>query len=208
MPKYYFYKLTHDNGGAPCIQDDVLSLAICKPMIRRTADEHDIIIGFAANSLHPDNRLIYIARVWKRLEDGEYFKRTQYRVRPDCIYFWRGAKYHVKNSAQYHGSLADLYHDLGVSPGYRKANALLSRDFCYFGAAGSSIYKQKFPTVAKAIADLKQGHRVYHSPQLLQELAQLAAATCSLKGPHVHGQSSEKPARYVCLRGGSCGVAC
>lgn len=34
MPKIYFYKLTADNGGAPCVQDGLLSLAICKPMIR------------------------------------------------------------------------------------------------------------------------------------------------------------------------------
>jgi len=38
MPKIYFYKLTCDDGGAPCVQDGLLSLAICKPMIRSTAE--------------------------------------------------------------------------------------------------------------------------------------------------------------------------
>jgi hypothetical protein len=32
-----FYKLTADNGGAPCVRYGLLSLAICKPMIRKTA---------------------------------------------------------------------------------------------------------------------------------------------------------------------------
>jgi Nucleotide modification associated domain 2 len=51
MPAMYYYKLTNDDGGAPCVQGDLLSLAICKPMIRSTARPGDLIFGFAANSL-------------------------------------------------------------------------------------------------------------------------------------------------------------
>lgn len=67
MPRFFFYKLTVDNDGAPCVVDGLLSLAICKPMIRRTAFPGDLIFGFAANSLHADNRLIYIARVTEKI---------------------------------------------------------------------------------------------------------------------------------------------
>ena len=72
MPRFFFYKLVVDDGGAPCVEGGLLSLAICKPMIRSSADENDLIFGFAANSLHPDNRLIYIARITKKLsgDDG------------------------------------------------------------------------------------------------------------------------------------------
>ena len=42
MPRIYFYKLTTDNGGAPCVQDNLLSLAICKPMIRMAAQVGDL----------------------------------------------------------------------------------------------------------------------------------------------------------------------
>jgi hypothetical protein len=37
MPKIYIYKLTSDDGGAPCVRDGILSLAICKPWIRSVA---------------------------------------------------------------------------------------------------------------------------------------------------------------------------
>lgn len=67
MPSIYFYKLTVDDGGAPCVEKGLLSLAICKPMIRSSAQIGDIIVGFAANSLHSDNRLIYIAEVTDKL---------------------------------------------------------------------------------------------------------------------------------------------
>jgi hypothetical protein len=33
VERIYFYKLTADNGGAPCVEDGLLSLAICKPAI-------------------------------------------------------------------------------------------------------------------------------------------------------------------------------
>lgn len=34
MQRVYIYKLTGDDGGAPCVCDGILSLAICKPAIR------------------------------------------------------------------------------------------------------------------------------------------------------------------------------
>jgi Nucleotide modification associated domain 2 len=61
MKKFYLYKMTVDNGGAPCVQDRILSLAICKPRIRSSAlkeAEEAILLGFAAKQLRSDNRLI------------------------------------------------------------------------------------------------------------------------------------------------------
>lgn len=78
MTRIYFYKLTTDNGGAPCVEGALLSLAICKPMIRSTAGVGDLIFGFAANALHEDNRLIYAARVTRTLRNGEYYKSSRY----------------------------------------------------------------------------------------------------------------------------------
>lgn len=207
MPKYYFYKLTHDNGGAPCVQDDLLSLAICKPKIRNTAEVGDIVFGFAANSLHADNRLIYVAKVSQRLTNGDYFKKSEYRNRADCIYSYRGANYHVRSTARYHGSIRDLHHDLGRPPDYTRANVLLSKDFCYFGAAGSAAYKYKFPAVTHSIGRLKRGHRVSHSARLLKELGKLAGTLCLLRGAHIVGAASQQPSRGVCLRGSGCGIA-
>ena len=37
MPKLYIYKMTTDNGGAPCVRDEKLSLAICMPIVRISA---------------------------------------------------------------------------------------------------------------------------------------------------------------------------
>ena len=167
MSKIYFYKLTVDDGGAPCVEKGLLSLAICKPMLRSTADQDNIIIGFAANSLHSDNRLIYVARVNKKLLNGDYYRPGKYSRRADCIYESRGHHFGPRPGALYHGGSGDLLHDLGPHPHYPRANTLLSREFCYFGKSGSDAYKKKFPTVAKAVRDLGRGHRVHHDAKLL-----------------------------------------
>ena len=62
MTKVYIYKMTVDDGGAPCVSDGILSLAICKPAIRSTAKHENIILGFAGNRLYENNCLIYAAR--------------------------------------------------------------------------------------------------------------------------------------------------
>lgn len=81
--RIYAYKLTTDNGGAPCVDGGhLLSLAICKPFIRTTAAVGDLIFGFASNRLSADNRLIYIARVTTVEADGDYYEKARAQRRP------------------------------------------------------------------------------------------------------------------------------
>ena len=207
MPEVYFYKLTVDDGGAPCVEKGLLSLAICKPMLRSTAKEEDIVIGFAADSLHADNRLIYVARVNKKLKNGNYYRPGTYNGRADCIYEWTRDRFAPRAGALYHGSPGDLVHDLGQHPNYPRANTLLSRDFCYFGTSGSAAYKEKFPAVEKAVAALGRGHRVHHEAKLLGELERLARWSCALDGACIQGAPKTSPRCGVSHRGGGCGIA-
>lgn len=159
VPRIYFYKLTADNGGAPCVEDGLLSLAICKPMIPSTAEPEDLIFGFAANSLHGDNRLIYIARIGKKLRNGDYYREKGFGNRSDRVYKWRRGRFAWRQGALHHGP-KDLLHDLGQPPNYEKANVLLSTDFRYFGASGTAEYKSRSQIVKKAVEQLGHGHRL------------------------------------------------
>lgn len=85
MERVYFYKLMVDGGAARCVQAGVLSLALCKPMIRGGAQEGDLLFGLMASSRNKRNPLIYAARATKKLTDGEYYKDDKYRERPDGI---------------------------------------------------------------------------------------------------------------------------
>ena len=45
------YKMTHDKGFAPNPYFDVLTLATCKPAIRRTKKDGDWVAGFVSKAL-------------------------------------------------------------------------------------------------------------------------------------------------------------
>ncbi len=199
MSRVYMYKLTTDNNGAPCLdaQDKLLSLSICKPMIRSTAKVDDLIFGFAAKSLHSDNRLIYIAHVTEKLCNGDYYKTSQYFEREDCIYEWNKDHFQWRLNAKHH-SQDDLEHDIGKHPNYERAYTLLSEDFRYFCEKGNDDYKNRYPTIKEAIEKLGRGHRVNHVEKLKAELLALKE--------EVWRQKSQQPSKENI--GQSCKRAC
>jgi Nucleotide modification associated domain 2 len=206
MPRIYFYKLTADSGGAPCVKGGLLSLAICKPMLRGTAEIGDLIFGFAANSLHRDNRLLFVARVTNTLRNGGYYKDSRYAQRGDCIYRFRTGRFVRRKDAQHHPRPEDLTHDLGTPPNYAKANVVLSKDFRYFGRAGTSEYKYRFARVKDAVEALGRGHRVRHGQALYKELLDMADWVWQSARHKVMGLPTSAPSRQSCHRGGFCGV--
>jgi hypothetical protein len=206
MACIYFYKLTADNGGAPCTDGGVLlSLAICKPMIRRKAQEGDLIFGFAANSLHGDNRLIYAAVVAENVSGRKYYGDSDYAGRGDRIYKFASGEFVRRRGALHHERPGDLVHDLGAEPEYRKANVLLSTDFRYFGGDGDDEYKSEFRRVRDAVENLGRGHRVLHSPALHRDLLSLKDWIWRLPGNKVAGRPTNAPSGSVCHRSRSSG---
>ena len=170
--KIYFYKMIVDNGGAPCVQDGLLSLAICKPQIRSTINVGDFIIGFGSNAL--DNKLFYIAEVINKLLDGEYYKQEKYFYRDDCLYSFDGQQYSRREDKKYHIS-NNTPNDEGNDI------VLLSDNYRYFGKKSNDDYKNKYPILTKIINSLKQGHRLNHNTELFKELSQLIDETFSQK---------------------------
>ena len=170
----YLYKLTSDRGGAPCAtppdpgQDPLLTLAICKPAIRRTAQPGDRILGITSHSLanrdgYPLCAVIYAAIVQEGIEARNYFAPgTTFASRPDCIY-----EFHQQNGraahagrTNLHRAPANLLKDLGTYPYYRNGRVLLADDFRYFGSAAIPI-PPRLHLLYAAAESLGQGHRVY-----------------------------------------------
>ena len=168
----YLYKLTSDRGGAPCAlppgpgEEPFLTLAICKPAIRRTAQPGDRILGITSHSLassdgYPLNSVIYAAIVRDGLDARDYFSPS-YTHRPDCIY-----EFHRHNGTASHAGRSHLHaapehilKDLGRYPFYRNGRILLSYDFRYFGPSAVRI-PSRLHLLNQAAETLGQGHRVY-----------------------------------------------
>ncbi len=168
----YLYKLTSDRGGAPCApppasgEDPLLTLAICKPAIRRTAQPGDRILGITSHSLahsegYPLSSVIYAAIVGEGVDARDYFTPA-FLHRPDCIY-----EFHRQNGTAAHSGRSLLHaapehilKDLGRYPFYKNGRILLAHDFRYFGPAAVKI-PASLHLLRHAAEALGQGHRVY-----------------------------------------------
>lgn len=76
MLKAYSYIVARDYGFAPNPFYGVLTLATCKPGIRKSAGVGDLIIG-CSNKAH-GNKLIYVAKVSEILTFDQYWNDSRF----------------------------------------------------------------------------------------------------------------------------------
>ena len=172
--KTYVYKLTSDRGGAPCApppiaeEEALLTLSICKPAIRRTAQAGDRLLGITSRALaqregYPECAVIYAARVTGALDYGSYYEvESAFQQRPDCIYRLDPEDGAITHSGRtpLHAEPAYLARDVGREPHFRNARTLLCADFRYFGAE-AVVIPARFPLLRHMAEALGQGHRVF-----------------------------------------------
>ncbi|MCA9369043.1 hypothetical protein KC721_01990 [Candidatus Woesebacteria bacterium] len=89
-PTIRSYVVTYDGGLAPNPSYGVtnnnghtyLTLSVCKPVIRRTANEGDWIVGLTGTSF--ENRIVYVMVVSAILSFDEYYKSDEFEYKiPD-----------------------------------------------------------------------------------------------------------------------------
>jgi len=138
----YSYLLVSDNGSAPCIQENILSLAICKPKIRKTANIGDYIIAFTSKSMKvsQEPKIIYIAKITNKLLLNNYY--TKFKNRKDCIY--DNNLILIKN---------DFHNSCNIKKDINGKYVLLSNEFIYFGNNFIDV-----PNKIKNIVPKYQGH--------------------------------------------------
>lgn len=160
-PRLYVYKLTTDNGGAPALYRNKLSLAICKPKIRTAAQGGDWIVGVAGQGLLPSAPRVHIMQVTEVSEDGTYYAQTSSKSRPDAVYQWKRNKLAWRPGAAFHGP-EDTLRDVGAGPQGKVARVLLSTRYRYFGKAASTAYSAIAPLAQKMAQSIGRAHRVNH----------------------------------------------
>lgn len=168
----YIYRMTSDSGGAPCVQNGLLSLAICKPDIRRMASKGDLIFGIGGKAL--GERLIYAAYVTQKCLRDAYYTADEFRGRADCIYDSVAGVARIRADARHHQGGGSLEHDVGSR--FERGHVLLSDNFRYFGIAGTTGYQSTCPHMTQKFLRLGPGHRVFHSGEIQNELDTLAKA--------------------------------
>lgn len=195
MHQICYYVLAVDNGFAPCVDNGVLTLAICKPDIRRTAGKGDWIIGVSPKE--DGHKLCYAAKVTGNPIPGqEYYTQGKFRRRGDCIYSFDGRKFSLRKRRKVHEE-GNKKKDVGTFPTYKNAVVLMSskRSFWYYGNNARSISHKQYPALNRRLIHLQQGHRVNHSPAVHKELMTIIRRLRRDK-PGVHG-SPRDPASEV-----------
>lgn len=173
--RIYLYKLRTDNGSAPAVARGMLTLAICKPRIRATAEVGDWIVGVAARSLRAGAPLIYVAQVTEVLEDGQYYALSETKRRRDAIYEWKKGRLRMKPPPQVHDE-TDVLRDIGSAPRHGGARVLVSKKFRYFGETASAWYASVSPRAHSLAESVGRGHRVNHSESDYLELNRVIRA--------------------------------
>ncbi|WP_152643329.1 hypothetical protein [Anaeromyxobacter sp. PSR-1] len=188
-PTLWVYKLVHDSGAAPHVMDGLLSLAICKPMIRNRAEVGDWIFGFGGRSrpVIRGERFIYAARVTGKLaRPGEYYDRPEFRRRWDCVYERRNGRLLSRPGAVFHPDNTCSGRDVGEGPTYAKAIVLLSNKFRYLGARGTTDYLDRWPDLGTFVHELGIGQRQVEAEsrtgRMLMEMQQRLWKTCDFVG--------------------------
>lgn len=147
MSRFFRYILVTDNGTAPCIDDQALSLATCKPAIRRSAKIGDWVAGFMPRPFEP-GLVIYAGRVARICEWTEYARI--YSGRRDAVYEPDSAGGFKRLNPAYHDHPRLVEKDLSGP-----ALVFEKESFWYFGNAPVA-----FPPELANIAPSGKGHRV------------------------------------------------
>lgn len=182
MTRIFRYILAHDSGMAPCIDNGVVTLATCKPQVRRSARQGDWVLGFMPGGSIRRGQLVWAGVVEQKFLPDEY--ERAFRGRCDAIYRQR------KN-----GQWRSLFPDYHANPRDREKDVsspvLLfeaSRSW-YFGSTPVALLPE-----LDHLAPTGRGHRTnrvsdWDAPALEEWLR-------SIGDPGIHGTPREpKPVR-------------
>ncbi len=159
----YSYCIPYDDGAAPNPFWSICTLAICKPVIRRTARAGDWVVGTGSrNSPRGDTagHVVYAMKVTETMSMAEYDDWTR-RHLSDKVPVW--------HSTDHRRRLGDSIYDFGTDPPSQRRcvhgpenvptdlngrNVLMSDRFYYFGDQAIPLPDELLPIVKQG-----QGHR-------------------------------------------------
>lgn len=162
--RLFSYKMTHDTGFAPNPFGGFLTLATCKPLIRKCKKIGDWIAGFTSIQLNADKvgseRLVYLMQVTDKIPFKEYWNNSKYEKKKpkpksdigiekigDNIYepIVENPEKPIDYKLLYNLSHEEKDKDRDLSGEY----ILTSDNFYYFGLKSIIIPKDIRPTVPK-----------------------------------------------------------
>ena len=172
MARLYSYILKLDTGFAPNPLHGFCTLATCKPMIRKTANVGDFIIGTGSKSKNRDGFVVYAMRITETLSYDDYWKDARFEAKKpqiegcwksDCgdnIYRWNPL---TNEWVQ----VEDSYHcDYDMCRDTNTDRVLVSDNFIYWGGDGPPIPPE---FGGASVLCTTQGHKCRFPEQTVRE---------------------------------------
>ena len=172
MTRLYSYILKHDTGFAPNPFYGFCTLATCKPMIRKTANVGDWIIGTGSKSRNRNGYIVYAMRVTETMSFNDYWSDPRFRAKKpgqegcwksacgDNIYWWDP----LTNGWS---QVEDSYHcDYDICRDTNTDRVLVSDDFIYWGGDGPPL-PPEFGGVS--VLCTTQGHKCKFLEETIRE---------------------------------------
>lgn len=163
MVRCFSYIVVRDYGFAPNPFHGIMTLATCKPKIRRTAQVGDYIIGHASKKL--SHKLIFMMKVTEITTFDKYWNDERFQnkkpIMNGSLVTMYGDNIYHKEEGVWHQ--ADSHHSLengepnplNVQKDTTTTDrVLISGDFIYLGASMQSLPKELRGYIQKT-----QGHR-------------------------------------------------
>lgn len=132
--KLYSYVMVSDSGFAPNPSDGFCTLACCKPVIRRTVNVGDWLIGTGSKGTVGNDKLIYAMQISEKMGFNSYFQDNRFKNRLDNIYLKENGNWFQKKNKHHHKE--DMEHNLSGK------QVLISNHFYYFGKDAITIPKK------------------------------------------------------------------
>lgn len=155
------YIVASDRGLAPNITGGFCTLAVCKPVVRHSAQPGDIIIGMST-ARHGKDRMIYSMTVGEKIPFADYFNDPRFAIKKPEVsgrsgdnFFARDeltGTYNISSGAAHAGD------DLRIRRDLRTPFAVVARDFRYFGANAPHIPDDLQQT--RIVQGAVRGHRL------------------------------------------------
>lgn len=157
MNSIFKYVITHDTGTAPCVDNSLLSLCICKPKIRRAANAGDWVIATGSKvRVSKVPKIVFAAKITKIISMETY--ALEDNKRSDSIYEFDGFSLIHNGSSIHSDEKAQAADKSGL-------NCLLSHKFWYFGQNAIEL-----PSDLYSLYHYGRGHGKINDEQMLDLL--------------------------------------
>lgn len=170
--RIFMYVVMKDGGFSPNPFYLWCTLACCKPVIRRTAQRGDWVVGITPGSR--PKRVVYAMKVSRVLTFAEYWKEARFSLkRPremegapiiervgDNCYAPTGPDSYRQLRWSVHWDKDNQRENAHTKARDTRGNVLVARRFSYFG-----VHARRFPTGLASLRFPGRGHRVKFTPR-------------------------------------------